>query len=73
MKRNRAWRRKQEHKKKSKVIRDYHNWWGGDWDSRSVGLKSHTPKRCSCAMCGNPRKYFKEQTMQERKASSKIC
>ena len=66
MKRNRAWRRKQEHKKKSKVIRDYHNWWG-DWDSRSVGLKSHTPKRCSCAMCGNPRKYFNEQTMQERK------
>jgi hypothetical protein len=24
-------------------------------------------KRCSCWMCGNPRKYFKERTLQEKK------
>ena len=22
---------------------------------------------CSCAMCGNPRKYFKDKTLQEKK------
>lgn len=24
-------------------------------------------KTCSCLMCGNPRKYFGEKTLQERK------
>ena len=27
----------------------------------------HTTKLCSCSMCGNPRKFFKEDTMQEKK------
>jgi len=31
-------------------------------------LMTHTRKRCSCAMCGNARKWFNEKTMQERKA-----
>lgn len=36
---------------------------------RSLGIVINTPKRCSCPMCGNPRKYFKgEGTMQEKKA-----
>ena len=42
-------------------------------DPQSVGMKATTPCRCSCAMCGNPRKY--EQggsdgplTIQERRA-----
>lgn len=26
----------------------------------------NTPKPCSCWMCGNPRKYFKEITRQEK-------
>jgi hypothetical protein len=26
----------------------------------------NTPKTCSCWMCGNPRKYFKEITKQEK-------
>jgi hypothetical protein len=26
-------------------------------------------KKCSCWMCGNPRRYFGELTMQERKAN----
>jgi hypothetical protein len=25
-------------------------------------------QRCSCSMCGNPRKYYNEKTMQEKKA-----
>ncbi len=64
--RNKAWRRKQEFRKKKKVVREYYNWWG-DWDPKSVGRKSHTPCGCSCSMCGNPRKYFNDDTMQEKK------
>ena len=26
-----------------------------------------TPKPCSCYLCGNPRKFFKEKTVQERR------
>lgn len=25
-------------------------------------------KACSCSMCGNPRKYFNEKTLQEKKS-----
>ena len=28
---------------------------------------SETPKLCSCYMCGNPRKWFNEKTIQEKK------
>jgi len=28
-----------------------------------------TSKTCSCAMCGNPRKYFNEPTIQEQKSN----
>jgi hypothetical protein len=31
-----------------------------------VGASTHS-KACSCYMCGNPRKYFNELTIQERK------
>jgi len=26
-----------------------------------------TPKPCSCFMCGNPRKYFNEKSVQEQR------
>ena len=67
--RDKAWRRKQEVRKKKKVVREYDKWWG-DWDSKSIGLKSHTPCGCSCYMCGNPRKYYNEKTIQELKNES---
>lgn len=31
-------------------------------------LMTETPTPCSCAMCGNPRKYANEATIQERSA-----
>jgi len=34
---------------------------------KSVGKALHTPAMCSCPMCGNPRKYFGERTIQERR------
>ena len=44
--------------------------WLGDGDrqdKKRIGQVAETPKRCSCEMCGNPRKYFKQLTVQERK------
>ncbi len=35
-----------------------------------VGKWAHTPKACSCWMCGNPRKHWKEATWQEQKADA---
>lgn len=31
-----------------------------------IGQAVHTPANCSCWMCGNPRKFFGERTVQER-------
>jgi hypothetical protein len=27
----------------------------------------NTTRKCSCSLCGNPRKYFNEGTLQEKK------
>lgn len=38
-------------------------------DPREIGLMASTHgSLCSCHMCGNPRKYFNEKTMQEKKS-----
>ncbi|HEV2763516.1 MAG TPA: hypothetical protein VGV38_11110 [Pyrinomonadaceae bacterium] len=37
-------------------------------DPRRNGQVAHTRKLCSCWMCGNPRKYFDEPTLRERRA-----
>jgi len=39
-----------------------------DKDKRRLGMVVDTPTPCSCHMCGNPRKYWKEKTLQEKKA-----
>jgi len=36
-------------------------------DLKFVGRLTHTRKPCSCFMCGNPRKYFNEKTVRERR------
>jgi hypothetical protein len=33
-----------------------------------VGRYARTPKVCSCFMCGNPRRFRGEPTLQERRA-----
>ena len=69
--RSQAWRRQQEEKKKRKVVRNYDKWWWRDDPTpRMIGIKAHTPAMCSCHMCGNPRKYWKEKTIQERRNES---
>ena len=61
-------RRHQEERLK-KARRFY---WGCDRDLAKepdqLGQAVDTPTRCSCWMCGNPRRYFKERSLQERSA-----
>jgi hypothetical protein len=35
--------------------------------ARRVRMYSKTPKACSCFMCGNPRRFCGEVTIQERR------
>lgn len=45
--------------------------WGDVFEMRLLqGTASHDHlAACSCAMCGNPRKWFKQPTIQEAKAA----
>ncbi|MBM4341590.1 MAG: hypothetical protein FJ110_18850 [Deltaproteobacteria bacterium] len=38
------------------------------WHAKSPGHLSKNNTVCSCWMCGNPRKYLGELTIQEKKA-----
>lgn len=52
------------HTNRIKVARK--SYWS--WDKkppRVLGMLVHTAALCSCHMCGNPRKYRNELTMQE--------
>lgn len=41
--------------------------------ARQRGMVVATPHPCSRACCGNPRKYFNEKTMQERRNFQNDC
>lgn len=41
-------------------------WWGHPLTRKELGQAEKTPTPCSCWMCGNPRKYFGERSVQER-------
>lgn len=45
----------------------YYSYRQGRLSPRQLGLVLHTPALCSCYMCGNPRKYFGERSVQERR------
>ena len=40
--------------------------------ARQIGIHARSPKMCSCHMCGNPRKYWKEETYQEKRENCKL-
>jgi len=42
-------------------------WWGRELDDKENSRVIDTPTPCSCWMCGNPRRYFSERTIQERR------
>lgn len=63
--------RRHHHKRMLKKVRNFH-WikkWFGTEETREQHIKrmAETRTPCSCHMCGNPRKNFKEKTIQEKK------
>ncbi len=61
MENQRAMRRAQVQRLKKNRAR----WWGRDLSPKEKGLAVNTPTVCSCSICGNPRKYSGERTVQE--------
>lgn len=65
---DRSERRRHEQRMKAKFLRmKRHNWWTPT--EKDAGLYPHHGKVCSCYMCGNPRKYWGELTIQEKRAN----
>lgn len=60
---------RRHHAGRLKKSRRHH--WGRDisGEAKRLGQAVDTPTPCSCYMCGNPRKYFNEKTVQERRLS----
>lgn len=59
---------RRHHAARLKHARGHH--WGRDirHEPKLLGKVIDTPTPCSCWMCGNPRRYLKELTRQERRA-----
>lgn len=60
-----AFRRFQERKKKKWVRKHFYNYWITELDGTRIGIRAHSPAICSCHGCGNPRKHWKQRTIQE--------
>lgn len=75
--RGRNWRRKQSVNKKMKAFKRLYNtdsplFFAGDFRERCLDRANRYKDNmtlCSCHMCGNPRKYSKDLTIQEKKAN----
>jgi hypothetical protein len=66
--RSRAFRRHHERRVKRRV-RDYYGGYAAALP-RHLGRIARSRRLCSCWMCGNPRRYLGERTLQERRAPS---
>ena len=64
----RAVRRHHEQRVKRRVSRYYGGYAHGQ--PRHLGKLAHARRPCSCWMCGNPRRYCGEPTLQERRAAA---
>ena len=62
----RAYRRHQLARVKRRV-REYYGGVHRD-EPRRLGWLAHTRTPCSCWMCGNRRRYWRELTLQEQRA-----
>ncbi|MFG6080398.1 hypothetical protein ACEUZ9_000949 [Paracoccus litorisediminis] len=60
--RGRAWRRLQQLRMKARAIAAF-----SDLDPANAILIANHMKSCSCHMCGNPRRYWGEITLQEKR------
>ena len=53
---------------RERIIKKRSKYWNGDYKSeKQLSKLARTSTPCSCFMCGNPRKYFNEETIQERR------
>lgn len=69
--RDREWRRAQHERKAARVKSwmERNGWFSHDTDEEKlvrIQRTAKTPAPCSCWACGNPRKWFKAVTIQER-------
>lgn len=62
-----AYRRHSEQKRKAWAKIAGREWYNKEPTDRQIGRLAHSPAKCSCYMCGNPRKHFKAKTLQEIK------
>jgi hypothetical protein len=62
--RKRAIRR---HHRNRIILKRYEKVKMGHWHVKNPGYLAKNNTVCSCWMCGNPRKYFEELTVQQRK------
>jgi len=68
--RTRDWRRAQRFRIREKAKRILRTWGSPLYPytvEEQVGYMADNMQKCSCYMCGNPRKQFGEKTIQERK------
>lgn len=71
-KKNRAERR-HNHNRMIDRVKGFHwlkaKFWHGSESERDKHLRkmAETRQPCSCHMCGNPRKHWKDETMQEKR------
>jgi hypothetical protein len=65
MNRLRSWRRAQAERVKRRVC-VYHSGYA-QLGPRQLGRVARTRQLCSCWMCGNPRRFRGELTLQERR------
>jgi rubredoxin len=63
--RDRSFRKNAEEKRKAWARKLGREWYNNEPTDRQVGILAHSPHKCSCPMCGNPRKHFKKKTLQE--------
>lgn len=62
---------RRHHHQRLKKSRRYR--WGRDLrrEPHQLAKVINTPTPCSCPMCGNPRRYFGELTLQERRNAAR--
>lgn len=65
--RDRAFRRFQEFKKKKWVQKIFAKHRMHELTETDIGVYAHTPAICSCVLCGNPRKWFNDPTIHEKR------
>ena len=53
--------------RKIECLNGMQSWYTEEQFEMRVRLLAENRKKCSCYMCGNPRKYWKEKTFQEQK------